>query len=289
MTSLLLSALVFIPAHLQAEEAVVEKVAGGFVSAEGPLWHPDGYLLFSDVHDGKIVRMYPDGRHEVWFDQGKKTNGLALSADKSTLYACCYSERELIAIDMETRNWKVLADSWMGREFNNVNDISLDKMGNVYFTDPKWGAGPDDIQGVYVFSQDGVTTLAARLDHQPNGIAISRDGQWVFVSRSGARDIWKFRLDSGSRRLVEGRQWASVESEPDGLTIDREGNVYVALAGNGKLCVLSPDGSVKDLIPIVERMATNCEFQGDDESILYVTCGGKKEEKTAAIYRVRFP
>jgi gluconolactonase len=159
----------------------------------------------------------------------------------------------------------------------------------VYFTDPKWGAGPDDIQGVYVFSRDGVTTLAARLDRQPNGIVISPDGQWVFVSRSGARDIWKFRLESGSRRLVEGRQWATVESEPDGITIDRDGNVYATLAGNGKLCVLSPDGAVKHLVPIVERMATNCEFQGDNESILYVTCGGKKEEKTAAIYRVRFP
>jgi len=265
---------------------VAEKIADGFVSAEGPVWHPDGYLLFSDVHGARIIKVTPGGGDpEVWFDKGIKTNGLAFSADHRRLFACCYSERQLLEIDPVTREYKTLASAWNGREFNNVNDLVLDKQGNIFFTDPKWGPGPDDIQGIYCYSADGETTLAARVDRQPNGICVSPDGDWLFVSRSGARDILRFRLDPGGS-LYEPSTWARVESEPDGITMDQEGRMYVALAGNGKLCVLSPEGRAVVTIPVFDRMATNCEFSGEDKSVLYVTGRLKEGDRPGAVYRV---
>ncbi|MFH0794594.1 MAG: SMP-30/gluconolactonase/LRE family protein [bacterium] len=271
-----------------ARKIKVEKVADNLVFPEGPVWHPDGYLLFSDVHDYKIMKIKPEGGAEVWFDQHKKTNGLIMSNDGKKIYACCYSEREMLEIDARTKQWRVLTREFGGREFNNVNDVAIDAEGNVFFTDPKWGAKERDVQGVYCYHKDGVTTLATPLDHQPNGLVVTPDQKWLFVDRSGAKDIWRFKLGKGGV-LREGKKWADLEAEPDGMTLDSKGNLYVALAGNGKVCVLSPEGKVLHLIQVVNRMATNVEFQGGNESVLYVTCGGRDGERTGSVHKITFP
>jgi len=268
-------------------EAAVEKMADNLVFPEGPVWHPDGYLLFSDVHDSKIMKLLPGGGAEVWFDKGKKTNGLILSNDKKKIYACCYSEFELLEIDLKTREYRVLAREYEGRRFNNVNDVAIDAEGNVFFTDPKWGAKAGDVQGVYCYSKDGKLSLAAKVDLQPNGLVVSPDQKWLYVDRSGGHDIWRFKLGKGGI-LSEGAQWVKLEprAEPDGMTIDKKGNLYVAQAGNGKVCILSPEGKTIQLIQVVPRLATNCEFKGNDENTLYVTCGGKQGAKLGSVYKI---
>ncbi len=271
-----------------AQEIRVEKVADNLVFPEGPVWVSEGFLLFSDVHGKTIEKLLPGGGTETWFSQGKKTNGLILSNDGKRIYACCYSERELLEIDLQTRNYRVLTRSCGGREYNNVNDVAIDAEGNVYFTDPKWGAGPEDVQGVYCHHADGTTTLAAQMTHQPNGIIVTPDQKWVFVTRSGAKDIRRYRLESGGK-LVDEALFANLEAEPDGMTIDRKGNLYVALAGNGTICVLSPEAQVLHRIQVVDRMTTNCEFEGGNESVLYVTCGGRDGARLGSVYKITFP
>jgi sugar lactone lactonase YvrE len=273
-----------------AQEIKVEKVADNLVFPEGPVWHPDGYLIFSDVYDATIQELMPEGATKTWFSKGIMTNGLILSNDRTKIYACCYSGRSLLEIDAKTREYKVLANNYDGRVLNNVNDVAIDAEGNVFFSDPKWGAQPGDVQGVYCYSADGVLTLAATVDHQPNGLVVSPDQRWMYVARSGAHDIWRFKLEKRGR-LADGAQWVKLEpgAEPDGMTVDSRGNLYVAQAGNGKLCVLSPQGKVLHLVKVVDRLITNCEFKGGDETVLFVTCAGKKELRQGAIYKLTFP
>jgi gluconolactonase len=136
----------------------------------------------------------------------------------------------------------------------------------------------------------GKTELAARIEQQPNGLVVSPDQKWLYVARSGANDVWRFRRGPGGV-LSEGGAWANLEpdAEPDGMTVDSKGNLYVAQAGNGKLCVISPEGTVCHLVKVCERMATNCEFHGGDESVLYVTGGGKQGQRTGCVWRLIFP
>lgn len=267
----------------------VEKMAGNLVFPEGPVWHPEGFLLFSDVHDANICRLKPEGGTSVWFDQDKKTNGLILSNDQKKIYACCYSERELLEIDLYTREYKVLANECDGHGFNNVNDVAIDARGNVYFTDPKWGAKPGDIQGVYCYSTEGKIFLAASVEEQPNGLVVSPDQKWMYVGRSGGQDIWRFRLNKDGS-LTGGTQWVKLEShaEPDGMTVDSHGFLYVAQAGNGKVCIISPEGEIVKLIQVAPRLTTNCEFAGDNESALYVTCGGRRNQRIGSVYKLSF-
>jgi gluconolactonase len=269
----------------------VERVADNLVFPEGPVWHPDGFLLFSDVHGKTIERLKPGGGSETWFDRGKKTNGLIMSNDGSKIYACCYSEFELLEIDARTKEFRVLANGFKGRPLNNVNDVAVDAKGNVFFTDPKWGPKEGDIQGVYRLRPNGDFDMAVQLDQQPNGLVVGPDQKWMYVARSGAHHIFRFRLgEDGS--LADGAVWGDLEpgDEPDGMTVDSKGNVYVAQAGNGRLRVLSPEGKTLHLVQIVDRMATNCEFQpGTYDKVLYVTGGGKNGQRTGCVWKVTFP
>lgn len=268
----------------------IEKVADGLVFPEGPVWLPEGYLVFSDVQDAKIVRIKPGGGTDVWLDKGMKTNGLILSNDKQAIYACCSSDLKMLRIDLRTSEIKVLASDYKGRKFNDVNDVAVDAKGNIFFTDPKWSAKPDDVQAVYRISPDGNVEMAATIDRQPNGIVVSPDQKWIYVGRTGGSDIWRFGLGPGGE-MLDGAQWVKLEpgAGPDGMTIDRKGNLYVAQAGNGKITVVSPEGQTLQQVKVFERMATNCEFQGDNQNVLYVTGDGTKNGKRlGAVYKLTF-
>lgn len=267
----------------------IKQVADGLVFPEGPVWLRQGYLVFSDVHGEKIMELKPNGGAEVFFDKGLKTNGLILSNDGKKIYACCYSARALIEIDIESRLFKVLTDSFENRKFNNVNDVAIDKAGNVYFTDPKWGAQPGDIQGVYCFTKEGKTVFSTVVDNQPNGIVVSPGGKYMYIDRSGADDIWRYKID-GDGKLSEGKLFAQLEkgAEPDGMTIDKDGNLFVAEASKGKIAIISREGKVINTIDMPEKFVTNCEFDIDNPNILYVTTAGKQELKIGKVFKVIF-
>lgn len=272
-----------------AEDFKVEQVADGLVFPEGPVWHPDGYLIFSDVHGATIERLLPQGGTVHWMDAGHKTNGLIMSNDRTKVLACCNGHLEFLEIDAKTTATRVLAKDANGRPFNNVNDVALDKAGNIFFTDPKWGAKPADVEGVYRIAPDGKLSLAAEVTSQPNGIVISPDQKWVYVGRSGGNDIWRFELVQGELRA--GAQWVQLEPRggPDGMTVDSRGNLYVAQAGNGKVTVLSPEGKTLMQVPVFERMATNCEFEGGSgERVLYVTGNGRDRARVGKVARITF-
>src|SRR5258707_1057790 len=56
--------------ELFAEDAKLEKVAGGFGFTEGPVWDPHGFLWVSDEEQNKLSRVYPDGRVETVLNIG---------------------------------------------------------------------------------------------------------------------------------------------------------------------------------------------------------------------------
>ncbi len=275
----------------QQAAARVEKIADNLVFPEGPVWHPDGFLLFSDVHGKTIERIKPEGGSQTWFDKGKKTNGLIMSNDGRSIYACCHSEFEMLRIDAKTGDFEVLTSKYEGKPYLNVNDVALDKRGNVFFTDPTWAPGPDKVQGVYRISPDGKVVRAVTTTDQPNGLVVSPDQKWLYLARSGTHDIMRFKLEENGD-LTEGSVWLQLDhgDNPDGMTIDSKGNLYIAQYVTGNIRVVSPSGKTLMTVPITDR-TTNCELQpGTNEKVLWVTCGGSGDGKRdGSVWRVTFP
>ena len=72
----------------------LERIATGFRFTEGPVWHPDGYLLFSDIPANTIYKWLPDGRVETFRSPSGHANGLTFDR-RGRLIACEHSNRQV--------------------------------------------------------------------------------------------------------------------------------------------------------------------------------------------------
>jgi gluconolactonase len=279
--SRLLFVLVLLSLSLPAQdvpELQVEKVAHGFRYTKGPVWSHDGYLLFSDIPAGKIVKYAADGATEVYRDASNGAAGNAFDA-QGRLYTCETHARRVTRTDKKGRI-EVLADKWDGKRLNAPNDIVVSKSGHVYFTDPAFGNQQDarelDFYGVYHLAPKGRLSLVAKPAGRPNGITLSPNGRILYVANSDERNIRAYDLDHDGEPSNERVAVSNIDGIPDGIRTGDNGNLYVAAKG---IAVYSPAGKLLMTIPVAET-PSNCAFGDADLQTLYITA-------RTSLYRVR--
>lgn len=274
---------------LVPKDAKIEVLAEGFEWTEGPVWIPEGHLLFSDIPNNRIVKWAPGQGAKTWLEPagytgGKSfdgrepgTNGLTLSPE-GHLTMCCHGDRNIVQmIDGER---KVLVDKYNGKRLNSPNDLVYHTNGDLYFTDPPYGlpGGLEgdlaelDFCGVYRLSKDGEVTLLTKELPRPNGIALSPDEKTLYVADS-QEQIWKAYPVKEDGTIGEGKlfydagKWKGKRpGGSDGLKVDTNGNVWAT--GPGGVLVFNPKGKYLGRISTGERTA-NCAFGPD--GTLYLT------------------
>jgi gluconolactonase len=261
----------------------LERVAGGFEFTEGPVWAPDGALLFSSPNTNAIYRLDPDaGRVTVFrsksgyagVDVGRYhqpgSNGLAFSPD-GRLTICQHGNRQVIRVNPHG-DTTVLADRFDGRRLNSPNDLVYASDGTLYFTDPPFGL-PDESERELPFSgvyrvRDGELALVTDELNGPNGVALSPDERWLYVGDWDPHHTAVMRYDVATGR---GELLCDLTGEPgedaiDGIKVDPDGNLFVC--GPGGIWVLSPEGAKLGLIELPEA-PHNLAWGPDGE--LYIT------------------
>ncbi|MEE2640388.1 MAG: family 16 glycoside hydrolase, partial [Planctomycetota bacterium] len=121
------------PGKIFAGNAKIRKLAAGFMFTEGPAVGPDGKIYFNDIPNSRTHVFDPrTGKTAVWKESTGRANGLFWTANDK-LVACEGGNRKLtITSDGRTR---VVADRFEGQKFNSPNDVALDTVGGMYFTD----------------------------------------------------------------------------------------------------------------------------------------------------------
>ena len=245
----------------------VEPVAEGFPGGEGPVWSRDGYLIFSDYSRDRLYKYVPGQAPEVYREDSHGTNGNTLDA-QGRLYSCEYKSRRVTRTDRSGRI-DVLADRFEGKRFNAPNDIVVRRDGHVYFTDPLFTPLDQrdlDFYGVYHITPSGAIEAIARLQTRPNGIAISPDGNVLYVANTDERNVRAYDLDRDGRASHERVVIQNLAGGPDGMRVDAKGNIYLAAAG---VQIYSPDGTQlgRLAVPVNPR---NLAFGGSDLRTLYL-------------------
>jgi gluconolactonase len=280
--------------------ATIEKLAGGFQFVEGPVWHPDGYLLFSDPNANTIYRWTPEGAVSVFrthsgyagVDVGEYhqpgSNGLTLDR-KGLLTINEHGNRRVTRLE-RTGTITVLADRYEGKRLNSPNDLVYRSDGTVYFTDPPFGLPKlfDDprkelpFSGVYMV-KDGQVTLLTKELSGPNGIAFSPDERFLYVSNWDLKRkvLMRYELNADGT-IARGKVFHDFTRIPepvalDGIKVDEQGNVYVSAPGG--VWILSPEGRPLGRIVPPEHDA-NFTFGDADGRSLYLTA-------STGLYRVR--
>ncbi|MEG4807833.1 SMP-30/gluconolactonase/LRE family protein [Microcoleus sp. F8-D3] len=265
------------------DSAKLEKLAGDFQFIEGPIWHPDGFLLFSDIPANIIYKFASNQQVEVFRSPSGKANGNTLDIENRLLTA----EHENRRVSRTEKDGKViaLADRYEGKRLNSPNDLVVKSDGSIYFTDPSYGVSKDreelGFYGVYRLAPDGKLTLLVKDLVLPNGIAFSPDEQKLYVNNSEAGYIAVFDVKPDgtvtNQQLFAELKDASQRGVPDGLKVDVEGNVYST--GPGGVWIFSPDGKLLGKISVPET-ATNLAWGESDRKTLYITA-------SKTLYRIR--
>lgn len=259
-------------------EIKVEKAAGGYRFTEGPVFSRDGFLLFSDVPNNKILKLAPGEGVSTFRESSQGANGNTYDA-QGRLLTCESRSRRVTRTDKKG-NVEVLAESWEGKRLNAPNDIVVRRDGHIYFTDPAFGNQADTRElpfyGVYHIPPKGPMELIAKPEGRPNGIALSPNGRILYVANSDERNVRAYDVDRGGAVTNERVLVSSIDGVPDGMRVDEKGNLYVTAKG---VAIYSPQGKLLHTIELAETPA-NCAFGDADFQSLYITA-------RTSVYRVR--
>jgi gluconolactonase len=256
----------------------IDKVATGYVFAEGPAWSPMGFLIFSDIPNNKLLQFTPGEPASVFRENSNGANGNRFDA-QGRLYTCESHSRRVTRTDKKGKV-EVLAERWQGKRLNAPNDLAIRKEGDVYFTDPAFGNQQDtrelDFFGVYHISRKGELEVIAKPKGRPNGIALAPDGRTLYVSNSDERNVRAYDLDKSGTASNERTLIAGIDGVPDGICIDEKGDLYVAA---NQMQVYSPEGKSIGVVA-TEETPSNCTFGDPDLGSLYITA-------RTSVYRAR--
>ena len=204
-------------------------------------------------------------------------NGLDLDA-LGNLLMCEGANRRLTRRSMSNigGSLDVVADTWESDPFNSPNDVATHPSGSIFFTDPTYGTSPEfggsppvlGFQGIYRIDPDGELSLVDATLEQPNGVVISPDGDTMYVADTVTTEVFAYPLDDDGEP-GSGSVAFTVDGGGDGMTIDSNGNLYVA--GAAGIEVWRGDGSERWGTIAMPDVPTNCAFGDDDLRGLYVT------------------
>jgi sugar lactone lactonase YvrE len=235
-----------------------ETLADGFVLVEAP--RPDGMggVFFSDAVAGGVHRWRSDGV-ELVVPRRRGVGGLLVHADGRPVLAgrdLAHGDRVVLPAPPGVAGFNDLATTDAG-----------DVLAGALRFNPMAGETPAPSELWLVPAGGGKPSVLAEGILWPNGIGLSPAADVLYVSDFAAGEVLSFDPDGGGRRT-----FAQVPAgSPDGLAVDAEGAVWVALGPAGRIARLGAGGAVEELIDVPAGFVSSVAFDG--EQLLVATAG----------------
>jgi gluconolactonase len=288
----------------------IEKIVSDKYFLEGPVWAENlNGLLFTDIPGNKIYFWNKRKGLSVWLEPSGFANGLLLDANGDLLLmqgnyqSTSETKRQIGKIVNPELNKTItgFVTNYEGKKFNSPNDVALGRNGILYFTDPVYGLTNGDadkekelaFNGVYKYENNKVKVLIDSLK-SPNGIGISPDNKFLYISDSETGRLLCYELDNVgdivksvdffNLKEMRERTIPSTLLGWDGMAVSKKG---VILAGGwGGVWFISPKGVLLGHIQTPD-FTSNTAID-DKEEYLYWTAGKLPFTKgSSSLYRYK--
>jgi sugar lactone lactonase YvrE len=241
---------------------------------EGPCWDDaDGSLIFVDITPGRIFRYRPASGSLSSVDFGQEV-GAAIPTDQGGLVVA--ARDGIYLSDHEGKEPKLLADIESSQPSNRMNDAKCDPQGRLWAGTMAFDFA-EGAASLYRIGASGVERMLEGLTIS-NGLGWSPDAETMYFidSGNGRVDCFDFRSETGAidnrRAFTEPLDGAM----PDGLTVDREGGVWVAFHGSGSVRRFSANGELTAVVELPVSQVTSCCFGGEELGQLFITTAAWK-------------
>jgi D-xylonolactonase len=266
----------------------LETLAYGYGLIEGPRVDERNRLYFSDVPNGGVYRRSPDGSVETLIPRRRGVGGIALNAAGGIV---C-SGRSLIGWSETTRQSRDLFAEWEGRALRGLNDLTVDAQGSVFVGSLEFDALSTDkpIPGnLFRVDPPGTATKLWEGIEVTNGMGFSPDARLLYHCDSTTKAVWAYDV-TADRRVKDRRVFAMLpEGWPDGMAVDVEGGVWVAVVRYGEVVRFKANGTLERRMKMPASMVTSLAFGGADMMDLYVVTADNTEDasRKGTIFRMR--
>ena len=237
-----------------------QLVGEGYQFTEGPAVTRDGAVYFTDVPANTIYRIGDDGKPVVFINNSDRTSGLMFGP--RGLYGCSSTSRSILLFNPAGEK-KIFCQNVTS------NDLVVTSQGAVYFTNPANNS-------IHHVSPDGESRVVDEGIEFPNGLILWPDQQTLVVADMKGAHLWNFRIEKDGS-LSHKQPYSTMQlpvgksaSGADGMTVDRDGRIYVATELG--IQVFDTQGRLSGIIGRPQaKFLSNIVLGGPDFNLLYAT------------------
>jgi sugar lactone lactonase YvrE len=265
-------------AQAGAAEVAASAVKAGDLIGEGPAWDETGQrLLWVDQERGLVHEARADGGG--WFESRRwqLERRLAAVVPRGNGGLVVAGGDEILALD-EAGTVASLARLDIDPARARLNDAKCDPQGRLWAATLTADFVPGD-SALFRIDPDGHVERILGGITIGNGLEWSPDGRFLYFVDSLTLSIDRFDCDGREGAIANRHRlitFALGEGAPNGLTVDRDGNLWVAATGAGEVRCFTPEGRLVSRIRIATPGATSCAFGGSDGGDLFITSLGRR-------------
>jgi gluconolactonase len=242
-----------------------QVVGEGYKFTEGPAANSKGEVFFTDIPNSRIYKIGLDGKVTLFRENSAESNGLMFGPD-GKLYACQNGKKRIVSYDPEGKETVIAEDI-------ESNDLAVNSKGEIYVSDP-------NNKRIWFINARHEKRLADTGIAKPNGVVFSPDQSLLLVADTAGQFVYSFRIQPDGALIHKQPYFhlhladGATQSGADGLTIDTQGNLYVATQMGLQFC--DQAGRVNGIISKPQRAwLSNVVFGGPNLDELFVTCSDK--------------
>lgn len=242
---------------------------------EGPVWDPDRQALWwVDIFEGMVHRFDPKSGDDECYPFGEPVGAVALRAGGGLVVVLA---NRVITWAPGNPRGELVAQLNGDEARHRLNDARCDRQGNLWVGSVSENTQPN-AASLYRLDTAGGMQPVLRGVTISNGLDWAPSGDQFYYIDSPTQRVDVFRCDLDTARLTDRRPAARIEPSdglPDGMTLDADGYIWVALYGGGSVRRYAPDGTLDTEIKLPVSQVTSCTFGGPDLMDLYITTGRK--------------